>query len=104
MWRQKKLELDYHMEENLVLEKLEHKRFHNRTINKQELYYQNAVSRQNLIDVLYLFLTRRPNHDFDLQLLGMSLMTNSKHDHHYRLDMPPSLDVIDVYTILNEHT
>jgi len=92
------------MEENLVLEKLENKMFHNQTINKQELYSQNEVSRQNLIEVLYLFLTHRPNHDFDLQLLRMSLMTKSKHDHHYHLDTPWSLDVIDVYTIFNEHT
>lgn len=104
MWRQRKLELDCHMEENLVLEKLEHKMFHNRRINKQELYSQNEVSRQNLIEVLYLFLTHRPNHDFYLQLLGMSLMTKLKHDHHYHLDTPPSLDVIAVYTILNEDT
>lgn len=103
----RKLELDCHMEENLVkfenLEKFESKMFHNWTRNEEQLYSQNEVSRQNLIKVLYLFLTSRPNHDLGIQVLRMSLMTNSKYDRHYYLDMPPSLDVIHGHTILHEH-
>jgi hypothetical protein len=94
----RKLELDCHMEQNLVkcenLEKFEYKMFHNWTRNEQQLYSQNEVSRQNLIKVLYLFLTSRPNHDLGLQILRMSLMTNSKYDCHYYLGVPPSRDVI----------